>query len=882
MLKRMRSLLGGDTEGKALKKVEPIANAIEALEPQFQSLSDEALFAKTEEFKDRLNDGENLDDLLPEAFATVRETAKRTLGQRHYKVQLVGGIILHQGKIAEMRTGEGKTLVATLPVYLNSLTEDGVHVVTVNDYLARRDCQWMGPVYHALGLTVGCLQNDGAFLFDPTIEDGDKLVATHRRDVYDADIVFGTNSEFGFDYLRDNMALEDSSMVQGDLAYAIVDEVDNILVDEARTPLIISGPSAQPDQTYYQFADIARGLKNELDFTPDEKTKTVALTDDGITHIEAALGIDNLYDPENYRLTHYVENALRAHVFYLRDQQYVVQEGQAIIVDEFTGRLMTGRRFGEGLHQAIEAKEKLPIQQETVTLATITLQNFFRLYGKLAGMTGTAATESEEFWKIYHLDVVPIPTNRPMMRDDIADLVYMNEPIKYEAAANRIEELHAAGRPVLVGTVSVERSEQISGLLDKRGVPHQVLNAKFHEQEAEIVEQAGRLNAVTVATNMAGRGTDIILGGTPTDRDPKDWQGEHDKVIDLGGLFILGTELHESRRIDNQLRGRAGRQGDPGASAFYVSLEDELIRTFGGDRVKGIMNWAGLDESEAIDNSMVRRAFENAQVKVEARNFEIRKHLVEYDDVINTQRDLIYDQRHLILKEADLRANIEEMLERELSAITADHLPDLRPETWDLEGLTTSVEAILGAVPDWATQEQMDLMAQEEIVEGLMEFGLARYTQRETDSGAEVMRNVERVISLRTIDSHWIEHLTSMDMMRRGIGLEAVAQRDPLVAYRMQAHQMFQELQERIQNSIVRNMYHVNIVHNPQDHKTESPLAAQQRNSKGESPAAVAAAASGGAATRTATRTQRKVGRNQACPCGSGKKYKHCHWPEYN
>ncbi|MQG20534.1 MAG: preprotein translocase subunit SecA [SAR202 cluster bacterium] len=879
MLKRIGSLLGG-SQDRSIKKLSSLVDEVDALEPDFEKLPDDLLYAKTTEFQSRYKNGEHLDSLLPEAFATVRETAKRMLGQRHYRVQIMGGIVLHQGKIAEMKTGEGKTLVSTLAVYLNALTGDGVHLVTVNDYLARRDCQWMGPIYNALGLTVGCLQNEGSFLFGMASDGEAELEAAHRSDVYSADVVYGTNSEFGFDYLRDNMALEKDSMVQKKISYAIVDEVDNILVDEARTPLIISGPSDQPDQTYYKFADIARSLDLEMDYVPDEKARSVALTDAGITHIETSLGISNLYAPENYRLTHYVENALKAEVFYLRDQQYVVQDGKATIVDEFTGRLMTGRRFGEGLHQAIEAKEGLQIQQETITLATITLQNYFRLYDKLSGMTGTAITESEEFWKIYGLEVLTIPTNKPLMREDLSDTIYLNEKEKYTAVADAIADLHKTRRPVLVGTVSVERSEQLGKLLKERGVEHQVLNAKFHEQEAEIVAQAGRLGGVTVATNMAGRGTDIILGGSQEKRDPGEWQNEHDEVIKLGGLYIIGTELHESRRIDNQLRGRAGRQGDPGTSVFYVALDDELIRRFGGDRVRGLLNWAGVEEGEAIDNRMVRKAFENAQVKVEAHNFEIRKHLVEYDDVINTQRDVIYEQRFKVLDQTDVHTNIKMMIDKSVADIVDDYLPDLRPETWDLEGLLVSIQNLFGATPEWANYEAMNLMSQDEIIDQLNQFATELYANREDDNGSEVTRDIERVISLRTVDSHWIEHLTVMDMMRRGIGLEAVAQRDPLVAYRMEAHRMYQELQENIQHSIVRNMYHVSVVGQKIDQQMDSPLAQHQRNSSGEAPIVANQPAGDSPSVRTVTRTQKKIGRNESCPCGSGKKYKNCHWPE--
>jgi preprotein translocase subunit SecA len=739
----------------------------------------------------------------------------------------------------------------------------------------------------------------------------------HRREAYAADITYGTNNEFGFDYLRDNMALRKDSLVQRDLSFAIVDEVDYIFIDEARTPLIISGPSSKPSSEYYRFADFARRLKYEDDYTKDDKTKSVSITEEGVAKIESWTGVTNIYDPANYTLVHYLENALKAEAHYHLDKEYVVQDGQVIIVDEFTGRLMPGRRFGDGLHQAIEAKEKLEVQQETVTLATITLQNYFRLYPKLAGMTGTAATEEEELWKIYGLQVVVIPTNKPILREDDPDIVYLNLDAKFKAVAEEVEDAHKKGRPVLIGTASIEASERLSGYLKARDIPHQVLNAKFHEKEAQIVAQAGHLRAVTVATNMAGRGTDIILGGSPAGRGPDEWQKEHDAVIALGGLYVIGTERHESRRIDNQLRGRAGRQGDPGTTIFFVSLEDDVIRMFGGDRVRSLMNWAGADADEAIDNNMVRKAFENAQVKVEARNYEIRKHLVDYDDVINTQRDVIYKERRKIIDGVDLAANIQDMTEREIEALCDEHMPDDREESWDLEALLDAYRGLIGALPDWGTPDRMELMSREDIEDGLVDFADLRYEERQKDFSEPVTREVERLVSLQTMDTHWVEHLTTMDTMRQGIGLEAIGQRDPLVAYRKQAHGMWEELQEIIQSSIVRNMYHVTVRREPAQRPTppptapgapgaattaprpasgaplmpplpvKSPMASQQRDARtGEvmSRAGMPIANRGGVpvgATPGAPKARKKVGRNEQCPCGSGKKYKHCHYPEF-
>lgn len=710
MLKWLGSLI--DSNEKELKRLEPIVDQINSLEPDFQKLSDAELRAKTDEFKARLKNGETLDDILPEAFAAVREASRRTIGERHFDVQLMGGMVLHQGKIAEMKTGEGKTLVATLPLYLNALTGEGCHLVTVNDYLARRDAYWMGPIYHALGLTVasiyptqGPTNQLPALFYDPDYTDEKDVRWPHfrpvtRRQAYEADITYGTNNEFGFDYLRDNMARDLSQCVQRVLNYAIVDEVDNILIDEARTPLIISGTGEEAAQKYYTFARLVPQLKKDEDYTVEEKERQTYLTDSGMTKMEKWLRHDgllkapSLYDPANYSLTQYVENALKAHVLFKKDRDYMVKDGQVIIVDEFTGRLMFGRRYSEGLHQAIEAQERVKIQRESVTLATITFQNYFRLYKKLAGMTGTAATEAEEFHKIYKLEVVVVPTNKPMIRIDNPDQIYKDEETKFKAVAREIENLHKEGTPVLIGTVSIEKSELLSDLLKRRGVPHQILNAKQHEKEAGIITQAGRVGAVTVATNMAGRGVDIILGGIPAERDVKEWQKEHDNVIGLGGLHVIATERHEARRIDNQLRGRSGRQGDPGSSRFYVSLEDDVVRRFGGDRVKSFMDWAGFDENTPIEHSMVNKAIENAQVKVEGFHFDIRKHLVDYDDVVNKHREVIYAERRKILEGADLKSNILSMVREEIEKLVAARCSQDAMES-DFTGLIEELSTIL-------------------------------------------------------------------------------------------------------------------------------------------------------------------------------------------
>jgi preprotein translocase subunit SecA len=845
------------------------------LEPDFEKLNDAELRAKTDEFKARLQDGESLDEILPEAYAAVREAAKRTIRQRHFDAQLKGGIVLHQGKIAEMATGEGKTLVATLPLYLNALTGQGCHLVTVNDYLAKRDCHWMGPIYHALGVSVAAITamqtSDNPFpsyIYDPGLDSGDlKWKYLHsipyppnqpqkaRRQAYEADITYGTNNEFGFDYLRDNMVWDLSQCVQRPLSYAIVDEVDNILIDEARTPLIISGAAEEATKRYYTFAQLVSRLGKDEDYTIDERTHTASLTDIGMTKMEKMLKREGLlkepelYDTSNYFLTQYLDSALKAHVLFKKDKDYVVKDGQVIIVDEFTGRLMFGRRYSEGLHQAIEAKERVKIQRESVTLATITFQNYFRMYKKLAGMTGTAATEAEEFYKIYKLDVVVIPTNKPLIRTEYPDQIYKDEKTKFAAVAGEIKQLNDQKRPVLIGTTSIEKSENLADLLKRNGISHQVLNAKNHEKEASIIAQAGRLEAVTVATNMAGRGVDIILGGNPEERDPAEWQEEHNKVVELGGLHIVGTEHHEARRIDNQLRGRAGRQGDPGSSRFYASMEDEIIRRFGGDRVKGLMQWAGMDENTPIEHSFATKAMTNSQVKTEGYHFDIRKHLVEYDDVVNKHREVIYAERKKILSGADLKANIIPMVQDEIQGLVARRLSsvsnELEEKQSNLSGLLEDVSTIFPLPPQFRSDGLSELSAQQ-ITEKLTDYAIELYNQREQELGPANMRIAERLVMLRVIDRLWMEHLTAMEHLREGIGLRAVGQEQPLVVYKREGHAFFEALLASIQHDVAHSIYHVGIAKEAPQKKKEAVMAGK------------------------------RVGRNDLCPCGSGKKYKHC------
>src|SRR5579883_1713301 len=826
---KLLNLLLGDPNEKEIKKLLPIVEEINAIEPEMVALSDEELRGKTDEFRARLDEGETLDDLLPEAFAVVREAARRWTGQRHFDVQLMGGIVLHRGQIAEMKTGEGKTLVATLPLYLNALTGRGVHLVTVNDYLAKRDPQYMGPgqIFTRLGLTVGVLQHESAFLVSPDkvsdVPNAEYLVECKRREAYEADVLYGTNHEFGFDYLRDNMARSLDDCVQRELYFAIVDEVDNILIDEARTPLIISGPAEENERIYREFARVVPLLR-EGDYEVDEKQRVVSLTDEGVERIERALGIDNIYSAENYKLTRFLDAALKAHIIYQRDRDYVVKDGEIVIVDDFTGRLMYGRRWSDGLHQAVEAKERVKIQNESVTYATITLQNYFRLYEKLAGMTGTALTEAEEFDKIYKLEVVAIPTNMPMVREDAGDLVYRTEEGKFNAVVQDVIERHTAGQPVLVGTVSIEKSEYLADLLRRRGVKLEVLNAKQHEREAAIVAQAGRLSGVTIATNMAGRGTDIILGGRPDDRDPQEWQAEHDKVVELGGLHIVGTERHESRRIDNQLRGRAGRQGDPGSSRFYVSFEDDVMRRFAPEWLPGMMTKLGMDDETPIEHKWVTKAIETAQSKVEGYNFDIRKNLVEYDDVMNKHRDVIYQERRKILEGADIRANVIAMVEEELVSVVDAHVEGRPRDEWDLDSLFAQLNAIL-PLPADLTHDDILALTPEEIRGRLLEYAREQYEAHiklfeplkgQGPFGDDPFGFVERQVMLQTIDILWVEHLTAMEEMRPGIGLQAYGQNDPLVMYKREAHDMFEQLKGNIRNLVARNIFHQAPVRPPQ------------------------------------------------------------------
>ncbi len=885
LLKSLTRLLGGSNEG-AIKKLRRTVSTINDLESEFERKSDAELATLRYKFRQRLDNGEELQDILPEAFAAVREASKRVLGMRHFDVQLIGGMVLHQGKIAEMRTGEGKTLVATLPAYLNSLA-GGVHVITVNDYLARRDAQWMGEVYHFLGVSVGVLQHQSAYMFDPNADTSErsmeKLRRVERRDAYAADITYGTNNEFGFDYLRDNMVVELASRVQANRDFAIVDEVDNILIDEARTPLIISGPAQQSPNEYRKFARLVTTLKRDDDYSIDEKHRTAALTNEGISKLERMLNVTNIYGAENFELVHYAENALKAHAIFDRDRDYVVQDGEVIIVDEFTGRLMTGRRYSDGLHQAIEAKENVKVQRESVTYATITLQNYFRLYNKLSGMTGTASTEGEEFWKIYKLEVVEIPTNMPMVRQDDQDLIYPNQDAKYRAVVREIKERSQAGQPVLVGTTDIDTSEMLSDMLRKAGVKHEVLNAKQHEREAHIVAEAGRPGAVTVATNMAGRGTDIILGGNPESLgiSENEWEADHDTVLKQGGLFILGTERHEARRIDNQLRGRSGRQGDVGQSRFYVALDDELMRRFGGDAIKRFMNWA-MEEEGHIESKAVSKSIESAQVKTEAFHFDIRKHLVEYDDVVNTHRDVIYGEREKILGGADLKANMLAMIEANLKELLQQYLEGSRPESWNTDALVRELSGIMPLPPDLRHSDYLLDYSYEEIEDVVLRHAERLYDDIESEIGSEEMRILERQVMLRVIDTNWVQHLTAMENLRQGIGLHAFGQRDPLVMYKKEGHEKFQDLQSRIQRDIVHTVYNIGdlVQQNARLNGGTAPSANGSRRRQNIAPrqANTSVMANVVPNRREAVPTgSQKIGRNSRCPCGSGKKYKRCH-----
>ena len=883
----------GDTPERAAEKLRgQLVPQVNALEDSVRSLDDAGLRAKTDEFRSRLAAGESLDDILPEAFAVVREAARRQLGQRHYDVQIIGGAVLHHGKIAEMKTGEGKTLVATLPAYLNALTGNGVHVVTVNDYLARRDPVWMGPVYHLLGLTVGCLQHDAAYIYDPDLADAGRgsfpyLAPVSRRDAYKADILYGTNNEFGFDYLRDNMAMGVEYQVQTGNSgqsrrhFAIVDEVDNILIDEARTPLIISGPAQQPVEHYSSCARLAPRLREYEDYAIDDRTQSISLTEEGIAKAERHLRVTNLYDPENFHLVQYVENAVVAYVQKVKDKDYVVQNGEVIIVDEFTGRMQFGRRWSDGLHQAVEAKEGLKIQRESVTYATITLQNYFRMYDKLAGMTGTAVTEAEEFYKIYGLEVVAVPTNLPMIRDDGGDLIFPTTDGKWRAVVNGIVERSRSGQPVLVGTTSIETSEYLSDLLRKQGISHQVLNARNHEQEASIVAQAGRSGAVTVSTNMAGRGTDIVLGGADTHRD--DWQDEHNRVIALGGLHVIGTEHHEARRVDNQLRGRAGRQGDPGSSQFFVALEDELMQRFGGDRIKNVMNWTGVNDDEPLENKLITKSISGAQVKVEGHHFDIRKHLLNFDDVLNQQRTVIYQQRSRILAGDGLQERLMEMLLDEFEGLMATHLQSRHPDDWNVDGFLTGLRQICPPPPELSAPDRVLGLRKEQIAEVLEQHAETLYQAKERELGSDGIATLVRLLMLKSIDTHWVNHLTQMEDLRTGVGLQAVGQRDPLTVYRTEGQRAFAELNRQMQCEITHTLFHVTLAPEAPGQRSapDAPLqddapSARRGRATDRTPVSPMAAVASSGRNAAAPQAGRKIGRNAKCPCGSGRKYKRC------
>ena len=961
MFKALVQKIVGTKNERELKRLRPRVDVISALEPEMQRLGEADIKARTVELRGRVAgaSAENgdlkavLDETLPEAFALCREVARRVLNMRHFDVQLIGGMVLHEGKIAEMATGEGKTLVATLPVYLNALIGKGVHIVTVNDYLAKRDTQWMGPIYHALGLTVGVLQHEASCLFDPSVRTSDMRMANlrscTRQEAYRADVTYGTNSEFGFDYLRDNMKFSAADFVQRDLHYVIVDEVDNILIDEARTPLIISGPSEESTDKYYvidriiprlkRAATITSGKLHEIeatatgDFIVDEKARTVALTETGVLTVEKLLGVKNLYDPKNIDMVHHVQQGLRAHTLYKRDVDYVVKDGEVIIVDEFTGRLMAGRRWSDGLHQAVEAREKLKIQRENQTLASITIQNYFRMYGKLAGMTGTADTEAAEFAQIYNLDVMVIPTNRPLVRHHRNDVVYKTKREKLNAAVEEIAEQCKAGRPVLVGTTSIEKSEEVSTLLKRRGIPHQVLNAKpmYAEREAEIVAQAGRFKAVTISTNMAGRGTDILLGGTQkflaadlvrrgevsrdgldpveyekvlaevrdmqryglleTD-DPESYAvalarvrkqiwAEHQKVVELGGLHIVGTERHEARRIDNQLRGRAGRQGDPGSSRFYLSLEDDLLRLFAQDRIGKIMDKLGMQEGEPIEHPWVTRAIETAQKRVEAHNFEIRKHLLEYDDVMNTQRKIIYGERRQLLETEDIREVIEGMLEEALDGVLVIYTSeDAYPEAWDMGGLAEAVKRQFDLHVIWS-KEEIEALTRALLKDELLEKIRAAYRAKETQVGTDMMRYLERMILLQVVDSQWKDHLLGMDHLKEGIGLRGYGQKDPLIEYKREGFELFEGMEGRIAKEAIEYLMKVQVAVEPERvaqaaDLLELPLAPSGDGRRGRQREATPGRSLGPAAAPAVAASRAKIGRNEPCPCGSGKKYKKC------
>ncbi|MBX3015921.1 MAG: preprotein translocase subunit SecA [Caldilineaceae bacterium] len=969
MLKKFYYAIVGDPNEKTLKNYRPIVEEINDLETTFGQKSNDELKAMTAAFKERVQsataelreelaraeqeylavlgteeqkfarvevdrikkemltvEADELDEILPEAFAAVREASKRTIGLRHYDVQLLGGIVLHSGSIAEMKTGEGKTLVATLPLYLNALAGRGVQLVTPNDYLSKVGLQLMGPIYHLLGISAAVIQNSagspdkGSFIYDPEYPAADDrflaLRPITRNEAYRADILYGTNNEFGFDYLRDNMVHDLDRLTQRELHYAIIDEVDNILIDEARTPLIISGEARESSNYYVEFANLVKTLQPEKHFIINEKERVSTLTEEGIAYIERRLNLDNLYSPEHFDMIPYLDNALRAHALYKRDKDYIVRDHEVIIVDEFTGRLMEGRRYSEGLHQAIEAKEGVKVQKESMTLATITFQNFFRMYNKLAGMTGTAKTEEEEFQRIYNLDVVMVPTYRPVVRQDLADQVYRTQAAKFKALIDEIATAHKNGQPVLVGTVAIETSELVSQLLKRRGVDHEVLNAKNHEREATIIAQAGRPGAVTIATNMAGRGVDILLGGNPeglareqmrkedidltaipqrawndalemlkhgqkpTTRYQERWaavleqkwlETDQDKqqVRELGGLCVIGTERHEARRIDNQLRGRSGRLGDPGMSRFYLSLEDELMRRFGGDRISGLMNRLGVEDDIPIEAGLVNRAIENAQTKVEGHNFDIRKHVLQYDEVVNEQRNRIYDQRRRILTEPSLKSSVETMIEEEVNEVVSQFADSEYAEEWRLDELLQALRGIF-PIPAAFDIEEWRKGGREEIAEEAAALALAAYEAKEEEMGEQTMRQAEKQIMLWAVDNRWVRHLTDLDHLREGIGLQAYAQVDPLVAYKREAFNMYSALMTDIRSDIVKSVYTVQVQRQQSmPVPVAPPLARNIRTNRD--------AAANGGKPQTVRNTGPQLSRNDPCWCGSGKKYKNCH-----
>lgn len=858
-----------DSNEREVKKLRKIVESINLLEPKMEGLSDEELQGQTVKLREKLTQGATLDDVLEEAFATVREASKRVMKMRHYDVQLVGGLVLHQGRIAEMKTGEGKTLMATSAVYSNALSGKGVHVVTVNDYLAKRDATWMAPLYHFLGLTVGIINHDTAFLYDPIRAEGSEPVRTvTRREAYAADITYGTNNEYGFDYLRDNMVWQLEQKVQRGHNYAIVDEVDSILIDEARTPLIISGRGEQGTEDYAKYAKIVAELVRDEHYTVEEKSKSASLNDEGSERVEEILGIDNLFDYENSEAAHRIGNALRAKECYRNDIEYVVKDGEIVIVDEFTGRLMFGRRYSDGLHQAIEAKEGVEVRSEDQTLASITFQNYFKMYDKLAGMTGTAATEEREFREIYGVDVVVIPTHRPIKRNDMADLVYRDEAAKFHAVVADILENHKLGRPILVGTRSIEQSERLSRELAKNKIDHQVLNAKFHEQEAEIIAQAGRLGAVTIATNMAGRGVDIVLGGAPRDLE------KEAEVKAVGGLCIIGTERHESRRIDNQLRGRSGRQGDPGSSRFYIGLDDELMRLFGSDKIKNAMDWLKIEDDVPIESSMVTKGIENAQKKVEGHHFDIRKNVLKYDDTMNEQRRIIYEERDRILAGEALKPQVLNFVEELVTSWVHAHCStEVPPNHWDLDAMWEEISQVLN-LPEEASLEALKKVGKPSaMIKQLWAWAEDYYNHKEEMLGSETMQAFEKWCLLQTLDQKWIDHLRNIDQLREGIGLRGYGQKDPQLEFIKEAYDMFTDLKHRILEDTVRFLFKLE-VKREQEVQAEASIEATRTNRE-------EAEGVGAEAPRQPTRRQAaKIGRNDPCWCGSGKKWKKCHYPD--